>query len=285
MDLVAVIEEAVVNILREAVIRVPDDVKGALRRAVEEETSDIARTQLETILRNLEAAERLSLPLCQDTGVPVFFVSGRVCAEIEEGVRRGVERATREIPLRPNAVHPLTRENPGTNVGGGLPRIVYRPTGEARTEITVLPKGAGSENMSALAMLTPSDGLKGVKRFVLDTVVRAGGRPCPPTIVGVGIGGTADLAVELAKGALLRPLTEESPDLALRELEAELHEALNRTGVGPMGLGGRTTVLGVRIGTAYCHTASLPVAVNLQCWAARRATACVHPDGRWEVVR
>lgn len=285
MDLVAVIEEVVVTILREAVIRLPDDVKYALRRAAEEETSDTARTQLATILRNLEAAEQLSLPLCQDTGVPVFFVSGRICVEIEEGIRRGVERATREVPLRPNAVHPLTRENPGTNVGDGLPRIVYRPRGEAYTDITVLPKGAGSENMSALAMLTPSDGLKGVKRFVLDTVVRAGGRPCPPTIVGVGIGGTADLAVEMAKEALLRPLTEDHPDPTIRELEDELKEALNRTGVGPMGLGGRTTVLGVRIGASYCHTASLPVAVNLQCWAARRATARVHPDGQWEVVR
>ncbi len=285
MDLVAVIEDAVVTILRDAVIRVPEDVKGALRRAVEEETSDIARTQLETILRNLEAAERLSLPLCQDTGVPVFFVTGRVSHKFNEGIRRGVERATREVPLRPNAVHPLTRENPGTNVGEGLPRIVYRPTGEDHTDITVLPKGAGSENMSALAMLTPSEGLKGVKRFVLDTVVRAGGKPCPPTIVGIGIGGTADLAMEMAKEALLRPLTEDHPDPSLREMEGELHEALNRTGVGPMGLGGRTTVLGVRIGTAYCHTASLPVAVNLQCWAARRATARVYPDGRWEVIR
>ncbi len=283
MDPVAMVEEAVVAILREAVVHVPKDVTRALRQAAREETSDIARTQLETIVRNIEAAERRSLPLCQDTGVPVFFVTGKIIPEVEEGIRRGVQRATREVPLRPNAVHPLTRENPGNNIGAGLPRIVYRPRSVDHTDITVLPKGAGSENMSALCMLTPSEGIKGVKRFVLDAVVRAGGRPCPPTIVGIGIGGTADHAAEMAKEALLRPLDEPHPDPLLRGLEDELHEALNRTGVGPMGLGGRTTVLGVRVGMAYCHTASLPVAVNLQCWAARQATARIFPDGRWEV--
>jgi fumarate hydratase subunit alpha len=188
-----------------------------------------------------------------------------------------------EVPLRPNEVHPITRENSGTNVGTGMPRIVYRPTDDPWMEITVLPKGAGAENMSALAMLTPSQGLKGIKSFVLDTVVGAGGRPCPPTIVGVGIGGTADQAMEMAKEALLRPLDQGNEDPKLDELERELKEALNRTGVGPMGLGGRTTVLGVRARLAYCHTASLPVAVNLQCWTARRATVRVHPDGSWEV--
>jgi fumarate hydratase subunit alpha len=133
-------------------------------------------------------------------------------------------------------------------------------------------------------MLTPAQGVKGIKAFVLDTVARAGGRPCPPTIVGVGIGGTADQAAELAKEALLRPLDVPNDDEQLRALEADLGDALNRLGVGPMGLGGRTTVLGVRCGMAYCHTASLPVAVNLQCWAARKASARVHADGRVERI-
>jgi fumarate hydratase subunit alpha len=181
-------------------------------------------------------------------------------------------------------VHPLTRHNPGNNLGEGLPHIIFRPTDDEFTEITVMAKGAGSENLSALAMLTPSQGLNGIRSFVLDTVVRAGGRPCPPTIVGVGIGGTADLAAELAKRALLRPLDLPNEDAQLRALEDELREGLNRTGIGPMGLGGRTTVLGVRIAAAYCHTASLPVAVNLQCWAARRATTRVFPDGRVELM-
>ena len=190
MDLVAVIEEAVVSILREAVIRVPDDVKGALRRAAEEETSDIARTQLETILRNLEAAERLSLPLCQDTGVPVFFVSGRVCAEIEEGVRRGVERATREIPLRPNAVH-RSQGTLAMSAAACTDRVGRRA---APHEDPVLPRGR-ARRASALAMLTPRMASRGEE---LRTGHSGSRRALPPTIVGVGIGGTADLAVELA---------------------------------------------------------------------------------------
>jgi fumarate hydratase subunit alpha len=283
MDRGDVIEQTVVRLLREAVVHLPPDVEAALRRAEGEETSPIARTQLRTILENIGEAGRLAVPMCQDTGVQVFFVSGRLMNGLEDSIRRGVARATEEIPLRPNAVHPLTRHNPGNNLGEGLPHIIFHPTDDEFTEITVMTKGAGSENMSALAMLTPSQGLPGIRSFVLDTVVRAGGRPCPPTIVGVGIGGTADLACELAKRALLRPLNVPNEDAQLRALEDQLHEALNRTGVGPMGLGGRTTVLGVRVSSAFCHTASLPVAVNLQCWAARRATARVFPDGRVEM--
>ncbi len=274
------IEEVVVQLLRDAVTTLPPDVVQALRRAESRETSEVARSQLRTILDNIDAADRLAVPMCQDTGVHVFYVTGPVDASVEESIRSGVARATEEIPLRPNAVHPLTRENPGTNVAVGLPHIVHYPTDDEFLEITVLPKGAGSENMTALAMLSPADGISGVKRFILDTVVRAGGRPCPPTIVGVGIGGTSDLAVSLAKEALLRPLDLPNIDPELAALEDQLTEALNRTGIGPMGLGGDTTVLGVRVSTAYCHTASLPVAVNLQCWAARRATARIYPDGR-----
>ncbi len=274
------IEEVVVQLLRDAVTTLPPDVVQALRRAESRETSEVARSQLRTILDNIDAADRLAVPMCQDTGVHVFYVTGPVDASVEESIRSGVARATEEIPLRPNAVHPLTRENPGTNVAVGLPHIVHYPTDDEFLEITVLPKGAGSENMTALAMLSPADGISGVKRFILDTVVRAGGRPCPPTIVGVGIGGTSDLAVSLAKEALLRPLDLPNIDPELAALEDQLTEALNLTGIGPMGLGGDTTVLGVRVSTAYCHTASLPVAVNLQCWAARRATARIYPDGR-----
>ena len=274
------IEEVVVQMLREAVTSLPQDVVDALRRAEEGETSEVARSQLRTILENIDAAGRLAVAMCQDTGVHVFYVTGPVDAGVERSIRSGVARATEEIPLRPNAVHPLTRENPGTNVAVGLPHVVHYPTDDEFLELTVLPKGAGSENMTALAMLTPADGIDGIKRFVLDTVVKAGGRPCPPTIVGIGIGGTSDLAVSMAKESLLRPLDVPNIDPALDAMEKQLTEALNLTGIGPMGLGGRTTVLGVRISTAYCHTASLPVAVNLQCWAARRATARIYPDGR-----
>jgi fumarate hydratase subunit alpha len=260
----------------------PADVVSALRRAEEQETVETARVQLRTILENIDAAGRLRRPMCQDTGVHFFFVTGRMIAGMEESIRRGVARATEEIPLRPNAVHPLNRKNSGTNVAVGLPHISYRPSEEGFTQITVLPKGAGSENMSALAMLNPAQGTKGIKEFVLDAVVRAGGQPCPPIIVGLGIGGSADIACALAKSALLRPLDQVTEDPLLRELEEELHEALNMTGIGPMGLGGKATVLGVRSALAYCHTASLPVAVNLQCWAARRASVRIYADGREE---
>ncbi|MCU0861948.1 MAG: fumarate hydratase [Methanomassiliicoccales archaeon] len=227
----------------------------------------------------MASADRLMLPMCQDTGIPIFFAKGRCLPHLEEGIRRGVSRATSEIPLRPNVVHPLTRHNPGDNLGKGMPCLHFEPSDLDYTEITVLPKGAGSENMSALAMLTPSQGTKGIRAFVLETVVRAGGNPCPPTIVGLGIGGSADEAMLISKKALLRRLDRENPDPALASLERDLTEALNLTGIGPMGLGGRTTVLGVRAEQASCHTASLPVAVTIQCWAGRRATARIMKDG------
>ncbi len=245
------IEEVTVNLLRVAVTTLPDDVLGALRDAEREETDEVARTQLRTILENVAAADRLSLPMCQDTGMPIFFVSGKCLPNLEEGIRRGVRRATAEVPLRPNAVHPITRQNPGDNIGKRVPTIHYEYSDEDFTQLTVMPKGAGSENMSVLAMLTPSQGLKGIKKFVLDTVVSAGGRPCPPTIVGVGIGGSADQAMVLAKKALLRPLHIGNRDPQLAMLESDLKQALNLTGIGPMGLGGKTTVLGVRVEEAY----------------------------------
>jgi fumarate hydratase subunit alpha len=284
MSAVELLEEVTVELLRLAATALPRDVVEALRRAEGEETSEIARQQIRTVLANVASAERLSLPMCQDTGLPVFFVKGRCIPGLEAGIRSGVSRATSEIPLRPNAVHPLTRLNTGDNVGKHVPVIHFEPDDLDHTEITVMLKGAGSENMTALAMLTPSQGIKGLKAFVLDTVVRAGGRPCPPTIVGLGIGGTADQALILSKKALLRSLDHDNEDPSLSALEKELTVALNLTGIGPMGLGGRTTVLGVRAELAHCHTASLPVAVTLQCWAARRASARVLEDGSFIVL-
>jgi len=273
------VEEVTVNLLRIAATTLPNDVLDALKKAEREETSEIARTQLRTILENVESAERLSLPMCQDTGLPMFFVTGRCLPHLEEGIRRGVSRATSEIPLRPNAVHPLTRHNPGDNLGKGMPYLHYHQTDDDFTEITVMPKGAGSENMTALAMLNPSQGIKGVKAFVVDSVVQAGANPCPPTIVGVGIGGSADEALLLSKQAVLRRLDDENHDPTLAALETDLKEALNLLGIGPMGLGGSTTVLAVKVEIAYAHTASLPVGVTLQCWAARRASARIAHDG------
>ncbi|HXZ23236.1 MAG TPA: fumarate hydratase [Methanomassiliicoccales archaeon] len=279
------LEDVTVNLLRTASTSLPDDVLAALRKAEAEETSEIARTQLRTILSNVDVADRHSVPMCQDTGLPVFFVTGRCIPRLEEAIRRGVSRATAEIPLRPNVVNPLTRANPGDNLGKGMPHIHFHPTEADYTEITAMPKGAGSENMSFIAMLTPSQGRNGVKAAILKAVVSAGGYPCPPTIVGVGIGGTADEAMLIAKHSLLRRLDLPNPEPDLNALEIELTEALNATGIGPMGLGGRTTVLGVRIEEASTHVASLPVAVCLQCWAARKASARVYKDGRVEYSR
>lgn len=273
------VEDVVVNLLRLANTKLPADVGWALEAAAGWETNEVAYTQLGAIMENVKKAEHLGLPMCQDTGIPVFYVRGRFDSSIAGDISRGVTRATREIPLRPNTVDPLTRENHGDNLGPGMPIIHYIPTDDDFTEITVLSKGAGSENMTRLAMLNPADGIDGIRRFVMDSVLDAGGRPCPPSIVGIGIGGTSDRCVEMAKEALLTPLDEENPDPTLRKLEEDLFVALNGSGLGPMGLGGATTVLGVKVRKCSCHTASLPVAVNIGCWATRRASARITDHG------
>ena len=268
------------RLMRTATTTLPVDVLAALERALAEETEEIAKAQLRTILENVRLAEEGRVPMCQDTGVPIFYVSGLWDEGLEAGIRQGVARATREVPLRPNVVHPLTRHNTGDNLGEGMPVVHFSPPKGDFVEIVHMPKGAGSENMSALRMLNPSEGVNGIKRAVLEVITRAGGRPCPPTIVGLGVGGTAEGAAYLAKKAVLRPVGRRSLDPEAARLEEDLELMLNRSGVGPMGLGGRTTVLGVSVELAHCHTASLPVAINLQCWAARRCSARIYPDGR-----
>jgi len=245
------------------------------------EIEEVPKMQFTAILENIDLAKKSATPLCQDTGVTIFYVSLPSCLDInvETAIVEGVRTATKEIPLRPNAVHPLTRKNPGDNVGKHMPFITYKVWDKDYLEITVMTKGAGSENMSQLAMLTPSQGLKGVKEFVLNVVLKAGGKPCPPIVLGIGIGGSADIAAKLSKEALLRPIDKPNEDPEMAALEEQLKEALNDLEIGPMGLGGKTTVLGVNAEYAYCHTASLPVAVNVQCWAARRGTAQIYPDG------
>lgn len=273
------VDQIVVNLLRLANTKIPDDIGWAMESAGMWESNPVALTQLGAIMDNTKKAERFGKPMCQDTGVPVFYVRGRFDSSIAGEIAKGVERATAEIPLRPNTVDPLTRENDGRNLGRGMPIIHYIPEEGDFTEITVLPKGAGSENMTRLGMLNPADGIKGVEDFIVDAVLDAGGRPCPPTIVGVGIGGMSDTCAEMAKEALAVPLDRENPDPALREMEERLFVRINSSGLGPMGLGGATTCLGVRIKKANCHTASLPVAVNIGCWATRRASARITDDG------
>jgi len=278
------IKEVVVELLTRASTTLPPDIISALKSAHENEELPAAKMQLKAIIENVDIACKSTKPLCQDTGVPIFYVKlGKVeHGNINKAIIDGVAEATKKIPLRPNAVHPITRKNPGNNVGMNMPYINYKLIDEPYIEITAFPKGAGSENMSALAMLVPSQGIKGIKEFVLNTVMKAGSNPCPPTVIGLGIGGSADIAMKLAKEALLRPITQRHAEPEIAKLEEDLKDALNMLGIGPMGLGGKTTVLGVNAEYAYCHTASLPVAVNVQCWAARRSSCRINADGRLE---
>jgi fumarate hydratase subunit alpha len=284
----SVIENVAVKLLRLATTELPQDVKEALQKAYREEESETGKTQLEAILSNIELAERTGTPICQDTGIVTFYVKAGAQAKrldkIEEALRKASKRATEEVPLRPNAIDPFTQKNMGNNTGRFVPFIHWEIVKGDSLEITALPKGGGSENVSALGMLEPSEGVKGLKRFVIDTIIRAGGKPCPPTIVGVGVGGGADIAMKLAKAALLKPIGESNPDLNIAEIERELYEAANMTGIGPMGLGGKFTVLDVKIEWTHRHPASYPVAVAFQCWAARRASARINSDGTVEYL-
>lgn len=288
MKIENLVEDVAVTLLRLAVTELPKDVKEALKKAYRDEESETGRTQLEAIINNVELAEKTRTPMCQDTGVIIFYVKAGAEAKdldkIEQALREATKRATKEVPLRPNAVNPLTGKNSGDNTGRFVPFIHWEIVPESNIEITVFPKGGGSENVCALGMIRPGEGIKGLKRFVVDTVINAGAKPCPPNILGVAVGGGADIAMKLAKAALLRPLNQPNPDPLLAKLEKELYEAVNNTGIGPMGLGGKFTVLGVNVEYAHRHPASYPVAVAVQCWAARRASARIHPDGKVEYL-
>jgi len=277
-----------VTLLRLAAVELPQDVKDAIQEAYRKERSPIGKTQLEAILENIRLAEEVGIPLCQDTGLVSFYLKAgsnvKGLDKVEEALRRAVRRATLEVPLRPNAVDPLTQKNTGDNTGRYVPHVHWRIFDGANLEITVFPKGGGSENVSALKMMKPNEGFNGLKKFVIQSVVRASGMPCPPTILGVGIGGGADIAMEVAKMALLRPINEPNPDETVANMEGELYEAVNRTGIGPMGLGGNSTTLAVKIDYAHRHPASYPVAVAFQCWAARRATARITSNGEVEYL-
>ena len=283
-----VVEEVAVKLLRLAVVRLPSDVKRALEQAWREEENPVGKAHLKNIVENIRLAEELNRPICQDTGTITFYIKAgadfKGLNRVEPSLRRAVERATYEIPLRPNAVNPFTQENSGNNVGRLLPYVKWKIVSGEHLEITAFPKGGGSENTCTLAMLPPSAGVEGLKRFVLESVLKAGGMPCPPTIIGVGVGGGADISMNLAKEALLRPLDEPNPDPAIASLEEQLYREVNALGIGPMGLGGKFTTLAVKVNYAHRHPASYPVAVAFQCWAARRASARIHPDGSVEYL-
>jgi len=264
---------------------IPQDLRDALAAARDRETSTTGKRVLETIHRNIQIADEQKNLVCQDTGIAVFTC--RVGegfplhpVRIYEALKAGTERATVEHPLRSNAVHTITRENTGQNTGYRLPIVHWEfvPDWDG-LDVKCVPKGSGSENMSFLKMCVPADGVRGIKEFVLESVVGAGGKPCPPGIVGVGIGGSADYAMYLAKEAIARPVGTRNADPIVAQLEEELFRLLNETGIGPMGLGGDVTVLQCHIEHADTHMTLNPVAVNYQCWAARRASAHVAADG------
>ena len=268
------VEDTICSLYRDSVIELPEDIKNALKKAYDNETNETARLNLKAILENIEAAHKNSIPMCQDTGLPIVFVKlGSVKVEnLTKGIRNGVEKATKKVPLRPNVVDPFTRENTGTNTGKGIPLVDVEIVEGDYLELTIFPKGFGSENNNALKMGLPGEGVEGVKNFVLETVLAAGGKPCPPTRIGVGIGGSSDYALKLAKKALLRNINSKNPDNRLAELEHDILELINSTGIGPMGLGGKTTALDVKIELVDTHTAGLPIGVCIQCWAARHAS-------------
>jgi len=272
------ITQAVSRLCIEANIRLPEDVKTALENARAREDSPIAADILDKIIENHKLAEARNMPICQDTGVVCVFleigenvhIKGNIQTAVNEGVRRGYK----EGYLRNSVVRAPLFDRANTN--DNTPAMLYldQVPGDKVT-ITVVPKGFGSENMSTVKMLMPSDGLEGVVEFVLETVKNAGPNPCPPTIVGVGLGGTLDKAALLAKKALLRPIGKPANDPDFARLEALLLEKINALGIGPQGFGGRTTALGVSIEHTATHIAGLPCAVNLNCHAARHATEVI----------
>jgi fumarate hydratase subunit alpha len=275
----ASVEEAAKQLYIRALKQLPPDVKQGLARLARDESSPTARAILGTMATNIRVAEDTDNLLCQDTGIPIYNVRiGRGVqfdgVELADAIRRGCERATREHPLRSSVVHPVTRRNEHTSCGRGVPVLHFAFDSQPEVlHIEMVPKGSGSENNSWLRMALPADGLAAVKRFVVDCVLEAGGKTCPPTIVGVGIGGTADLCVHLAKAAATRPLGSACDDPEGAALEHELSGAVNALGIGPQGLGGDATAFAVHVETAATHITMNPVAVNMQCHSARRARA------------
>ncbi len=264
------ITKAVKELCIKAACELSPDVAGALRAARETEASGLGREVLGQIIENFGIAEAESVPMCQDTGITVLFIEiGReveLSSSLEDAVNEGVRQGYSEGYLRKSVCHPLNRKNTGDNT----PAIIHTNITEGdRIKITIAPKGAGSENMSGLRMLKPSEGVDGIKSFVLETVTNAGGNPCPPIVVGVGVGGDFEVSAILAKKALLRPVGSHNPDPDVAAIEAELLKSINDTGIGPMGFGGTTTALAVNMEIRHCHIASLPVAVNMQCHADR----------------
>lgn len=282
---------ALVQLYRQLATDLPADVERALAAARDEEgAGSPGRLALEAILEDIRIARREGVPMCQDTGLPVFSIevpAGGDLGELREVIAAATRRAVAEVPLRSNAVDPLTGRNPGDGVGPGIPVIHFEPSPDGRLHVHLLLKGGGSENTGRLYSLPDRKtgagrNVAGIRAVVLDAVVEAQGLGCPPTIVGVGVAGSRDEAITLAKWQLLRPLPDRSPRSELTALEEELLRDVNSLGIGPAGLGGKTTALAVKAGVAYRHPASFFVDVSFCCWACRRGRLDWPPEGAAE---
>lgn len=277
--------EVIYNLIERAVVSSPAEVIKALKECLLQEEEEHSKYQIKLMLENLEIAKEKNYPLCQDTGVPIFFVNmGRnfnINFDIKKALKEAVIKATNGIPLRRNVVHPITRKYVGNNdnTGFGFPYIWFNFTEEDSLEITFLPKGGGSENMSVLKMMDSVSRQQDIENFIVETAVNFMGKPCPPYVMGVGIGGSSDIALHLAKKATLRKITLRNPDEMIAELEKNLKERINNLGIGPMGRGGKSTVLAVNIEIIGVHTSVYPVAITNQCWPGRRAKVKISIDG------
>ncbi len=285
------IEDTVFQLMKKASIELPEDVCRALQEGYAREESPVAKGQFKAITKNIQIAREKQVGLCQDTGVPIIYADLGLNCKVEGepalAMARAVARATKEVPLRQNVINPLTKENSGTNTGWGIPYVHWDVvTGADYLELMAVPKGFGSEmRASQCWVLTSEDVGRAAVKAVLDVVEDAMGEPCPPVIIGVGIGGFADSSMSLAKKALFRsPLGTRNADPLVAAIESEIYEAVNELGLGPMGFGGKTYALGVHAEISGSHTAVVPVSVIFQCWACRYSKARIYNDGRVEFI-
>lgn len=258
----------------EAAYYLGEDVKEALRKSLEKEKAPLGKDVLREIIKNFEIAEREHVPMCQDTGTTIVFVDvGRdvyIDGPLEDAINEGVRAGYKKGYLRMSVCDPISR----TNTGDNTPAVIHTSIVEGdKLTIGVVTKGSGSENMSRMKMLKPSDGIEGIRDFIIEAVTKGGGMPCPPIVIGVGIGGDFEMAPILAKRSLFRKVGSANTDKELDKLEHELLETINKLGVGPMGFGGLITALAINISKQPCHIASLPVAINIQCHADRHKVA------------
>lgn len=292
----SVLQERLVNLIRQTVCRLPDESRRALEEAYDREPEgSIAKAHLHTNLKNLALSTQHMIPMCADTGLPVFFIrignaAGVDLLQLQRCGIAAVRSATERGYIRPNAVYPLNRKNPGTNVGQNAPvfEIKLDPSIDY-VEMMYVPKGGGTEIFgSSYRTILAADGVAGLKKLVFDTIVVNGNRTgatCPPNIIGVGVGGTSEACMSMAKqAACLRKVGSRNPDPEIAAIEEELVEAINSTGIGPLGMGGKTTILDLHIEYGMTHLVGTPVAIAAQCPAARVGTLHIYEDGRMEEV-